>query len=389
MNQELKDKIENIRANIVLENPFYGTILSHIPLVEDKSCDTAATDGRKIFYSPEFLGGLKGSEIKFVLLHEMMHILLLHFSRRKGRDAVIWNIASDYVINMTLREEGYIGPKGAIYPNYYIGWNEKTAEIYYDQLYNSKDKGIQKMIADIRAMIEESGIRGLKPSDLMGDYADLSPEEEEEIRRIVRDAIKRSGSIGGKVPSVISEMYFTQPKYLPWKRLLRDYLQESENDDSSYLKPERKYLHMDMIVPGADSDENSLGEVWAFIDSSGSITDETVMEFLTQLRQILSSYSCSLNVAYWDTSVRDVYNNIHNKEDLLKCTPTSRGGTAVKCVYEYIEKNRLRPYLMLILTDGQFADMPIVPRKLQNNTIMVLSEDCKRDMRIYGKIAAL
>ena len=65
MNQELKDRIEDVRANILLEQPFYGTILSHIPLVEDESIDTAATDGRRIIYSPEYMGLLKGSEIKF------------------------------------------------------------------------------------------------------------------------------------------------------------------------------------------------------------------------------------------------------------------------------------------------------------------------------------
>nr|MCR5012268.1 hypothetical protein [Lachnospiraceae bacterium] len=77
------------------------------------------------------------------------------------------------------------------------------------------------------------------------------------------------------------------------------------------------------------------------------------------------------------------------KEDLLNCRPYWGGGTDVKCVYEYIEKNRIRPYLMLILTDGYFNDMPMVPKSLQNSTIMVLSGDCGRDMRRYGKVARL
>ena len=129
MNQDIKDRIEDVRANILLEQPFYGTILSHIPLVEDESIDTAATDGRRIIYSPEYMGMLTGSEIKFILLHELLHILLMHFSRRKGRDRVIWNIATDYVINLTLRKSGYYGPDGVIYPHYNLGWEEKSAEV--------------------------------------------------------------------------------------------------------------------------------------------------------------------------------------------------------------------------------------------------------------------
>ena len=389
MNQELKDRIEDVRANILLEQPFYGTILSHIPLVEDESIDTAATDGRRIIYSPEYMGLLKGSEIKFILLHELLHILLLHFSRRKGRDRVIWNIATDYVINMTLRESGYYGPDGVIYPHYNLGWEEKSAEVYYDELYNSEDESVKKMIDSVRRLIEKPEIWRLTPSDLLGDYEELSPEEEEVLRRMIKDAIKKTVDIGGKPPEILSELYFTKPKNLSWESLLREYLQESEADDSSYLRPERKYLHMGMIVPGADPDETDLGEIWAFIDTSGSISQETVMEFLTQLKQILSSYTCSLNLAYWDSGIGDVYKDIQKEEDLLKCKTYWGGGTDVACVYKYIEENRIRPYLMLILTDGYFDDMPMIPKSLQNSTIMVLSGDCGRDMRRYGKVARL
>ena len=146
---------------------------------------------------------------------------------------------------------------------------------------------------------------------------------------------------------------------------------------------------MGMIVPGADPDENDLGEIWAFIDTSGSISQETVMEFLKQLRQILSSYTCSLNLAYWDSSIGDVYKDIQKKEDLLKCKTCWGGGTDVACVYKYIEENRIRPYLMLILTDGYFDDMPMISGSLRNSTIMVLSEDCGRNMSRYGKVAVL
>ncbi len=46
-------------------------------------------------------------------------------------------------------------------------------------------------------------------------------------------------------------------------------------------------------------------------------------------------------------------------------------------------------YLMLILTDGQFDDMATIRKSLKNSTIMVLSEDCKRNMGRYEKVAKL
>ena len=41
------------------------------------------------------------------------------------------------------------------------------------------------------------------------------------------------------------------------------------------------------------------------------------------------------------------------------------------------------------LVDGYFNDMPMVPKSLQNSTIMVLSGDCGRNMSRYGKVARL
>ena len=64
----------------------------------------AAVDeqSREIFLNPA--AGLNELELRFVIAHEVLHVALRHMNRRAGRDALLWNVACDYVINGWLIE---------------------------------------------------------------------------------------------------------------------------------------------------------------------------------------------------------------------------------------------------------------------------------------------
>ncbi len=63
----------------------------------------AKTDGKKIFLSPE-LKKFPTYVQEGVILHEIFHILLAHIPRMKKRDPIIWNLASDAVVNKIVSE---------------------------------------------------------------------------------------------------------------------------------------------------------------------------------------------------------------------------------------------------------------------------------------------
>jgi predicted metal-dependent peptidase len=60
---------------------FYGLLLMHIIFSIDESCKTAATDGVRIYFGPQFLESLSDSELDFVMMHEILHVVLLHILR--------------------------------------------------------------------------------------------------------------------------------------------------------------------------------------------------------------------------------------------------------------------------------------------------------------------
>lgn len=66
---------------------------------------TAATDGKRYYWCPEFLAKLTKDEVGVVMDHESYHIILFHPSRMKSANPKIRNIAMDYVVNSIIEHE--------------------------------------------------------------------------------------------------------------------------------------------------------------------------------------------------------------------------------------------------------------------------------------------
>lgn len=73
---------------------------------------TAATDGKTIYFDPQYLASLSEDEKLFLVAHEFMHIKFEHMFRLsdkngKMRNLDIWNEATDAIINANLERDGF------------------------------------------------------------------------------------------------------------------------------------------------------------------------------------------------------------------------------------------------------------------------------------------
>jgi predicted metal-dependent peptidase len=100
---------------------FYGTLaLSLVPVARD-DIPTAATDGKRFFYNPNWFETLSERQRVGVLVHEILHPLMCHHTRRNGRHHDGWNIAADYAINPGIVSDGFELPAGALIDSQYAG----------------------------------------------------------------------------------------------------------------------------------------------------------------------------------------------------------------------------------------------------------------------------
>jgi predicted metal-dependent peptidase len=70
-----------------------------------KALRTAATDGRRFYWNPEFVVKQSRMGLRIVVSHESLHALFMHSGRRGSRLPQLWNIAVDYKVNFIIMED--------------------------------------------------------------------------------------------------------------------------------------------------------------------------------------------------------------------------------------------------------------------------------------------
>ena len=98
--------IDAIKRSVLTIYGGFGEIIANTNFIESQIVDTAATDGKNIFYNPNFFKKISYDESVGVIAHEIYHIAFNHVERRKDRDPVLWNLATDAVANANLRRDG-------------------------------------------------------------------------------------------------------------------------------------------------------------------------------------------------------------------------------------------------------------------------------------------
>src|SRR5215467_7768883 len=109
----LQHKLTRARTQLLLNQPFFGTLCLRLKLISGP-VPTMATDGRRIVYDPAFVNSLPPAELEAVLAHEVLHCALGHHCRRGQRDPRLWNEAADLAINPLLVANGFSLPAGAL-----------------------------------------------------------------------------------------------------------------------------------------------------------------------------------------------------------------------------------------------------------------------------------
>ena len=309
---------------------FFSTVCFSLKHSWDDTLPTAATDGKSLFINPTFFMKLSVDERLFLLLHETLHVCLLHMARLSTRNMRKWNIAADYVINVVLVERGFVMPKGGLL-------NYKYSGMYSEQVY--------KLLTD-----EEAENTPVDMDLRKGNDSEEAVKEMEDI--IIRASIqsKESGDKPGTIPGEIQLFLdnLKQPK-LPWNRLLQRYLHAKVNSDYTFTRPNRRFFPA-YHLPSLYSE--GLSDIAIAVDISGSVADAEFAQFVAEAHSILKRMKPEkITVVQFDTEIKAVH-TVKSVMELMKIPFKGRGGTAIEPVMAWAQLNR--PKVLLIFTDGGF-----------------------------------
>jgi hypothetical protein len=152
---------ERARSWFINSYPLLGALAATFRIIDDAlvcqrlNVFVAAVDieGKEIFINPA--AGLNEQETRFVMAHELLHVGLRHDARQWGRDAYLWNVACDYVINAWLIEMG-VGHPPLVGLLHDPELKAESAEAVYDRI-----------VTDLRRFRKLQTMRGHGMSDIL------------------------------------------------------------------------------------------------------------------------------------------------------------------------------------------------------------------------------
>jgi predicted metal-dependent peptidase len=392
----IETKLAAARTRLILDKPFLGALVLRLPMhASDPGwCPTTATDARAFYYNPEYIASLSLNQTQFMLAHEALHCALSHFARRQHRVKHKWDLACDYAINPLLIDDGLTPPPNALVMPPYKGMTAE--EIYpliddndqsetldkhaYDQdnqqggsRSGMTEKDLererqQQPTSDGQASQGPGTGRSSQPTQAdrtdgaAGEPQPLTPDEQETLsvqwqQRLAGAAqqAQQAGKLGGEMARMIDHLL--QPR-LPWRMLLARYMTAVSREDYSYSRPSRR--QGDFIMPSLRSHQMDL---LVAVDISGSIKESELEEFIGEIDALKGQVRARVTLLPCDAALCEgaPFRFEPWEAFLLPREIRGGGGTSFRPVFDWIDREGVRPDLVVYFTDGQGDFPPVEP----------------------------
>jgi predicted metal-dependent peptidase len=363
-------------------------------------------------YNPSFIQSMPLEKVKGLQCHEVLHLACLHHTRRGGRDKKLWNTACDYAINPLLLEAGLELPSGYLDDPAHYG---KSADAIYaalidrdeakggaeglggegvetdadaedasgtaakDEQEHPGDPGDKPAEQEARSQDDASGGAGEAasagaeesndpggsgevrdaPSDSRGFDATSDMQQEEDAWRMALAEALHKSRQAGELPGALERLLegAVAPR-LDWRELLHRFLDNAARNDFSWIRPNRRFLHTGLILPGMDSQE--LAEVAVAVDVSGSVTQAELDAFASELSELLEAYEAGLRVLACDAALTE--SRRLSRWDLpLEFEAKGGGGTDFRPPFKRLQDEGPAPACLIYFTDLECDKFPEEP----------------------------
>lgn len=427
---KIAQRVMKARMRMLTEKGFFGLLLMNAIFAVDTELSTAATDGQRIYFGPEFVGKLNDDELQIVLLHEVMHIVLSHCFRQENRDPRLFNVACDIVVNSNIMKE--MGLTAAIALNdfgelMHLAPDGReghlfTAEQVYDMLVDNKNKSGGKGSSGKNGNSSSNsntkdgnsdtqdgrngngkGGRGkgsakdgygetIDSHEMWGTLADGEYFEERWEQAAINAArtitVLESGNSYGFAAELASRLLkkLGEPKK-NWREYLNSFVQE-EVCDFSFTPPDRRY-DGDFFLPDFNEKDESVKDVWFIIDTSGSMSDKDITDCYAEIKGAIEQFNGKLQgkLSFMESMTTDPI-DFESVDDLLAIKPIGGGGTNFHSIFAYLSEKLIDnlPTSIVILTDG-ICSYPDESAALDIPVLWVITND--RVVPPWGKYTSL
>lgn len=325
--------IENELAQTIVQlftqERFYAELIIQMDrIVSDKipTLSVCIKNRIQLYINPEFFLSLTQKERIAVLKHECQHILNNHIERSKDFAPEVYakqgdvidsmindakhkviNIAADCAVNEGIKNL----PEGSMYPELFDLKKGQTLEYYAEHLKNN-EKLKQLNEFDDHSLWAESE----------GDKEELKEKIKQAVNKAASET-KAAGQLSSEHELLVDKMNY-KPK--DWRSDLKRFAARSTEVklEASKKKRNRRY---GIQYPGVIKEDTL--HIGVAIDTSGSISDEALNQFMAEIGNI--ARHATVTVVEADSTVQNSYLYDPKKQYKVK----GRGGTAYQPAFDY------------------------------------------------------
>jgi len=385
--QPILTKLAAARTRLIMERPFLGALVMHLPLKPGGDwCTTTGTDAQAFYFNPAFIENLNLAQTQFVLAHEAMHCAMGPPHRRNHRVKRRWDVACDHAVNLILIEEGMKPPLHGILADQnfmtlsaeeiYPLIPEDTPEESFDQhLFDSDDEAGASPDESQRQDnpdAGESGGQGLegqseaeekegsgsqasqKPNELSSSEREELAEQWKNRLAAAAQAARQAGKLSQSMMRWVDGLLAPS---LPWRALLARFFAVNQRDDYSWRRPSRR--EGDALLPRLSSEGI---EVVAAIDTSGSIGDDELRQFVSELDALKGQVRARVTLLACDNHIAENAPWEFEPWDTMELPAgiAGGGGTDFRPVFDWVEHENRSPNMLVYFTDAE-GDFPKTP----------------------------
>lgn len=367
---------QRIREAIIIilqKQRLFGEVLLQLPRENDLQLPAMMglrwEDNRLVLViNPEKLANVRNDELQSLLEHEALHLIWMHplrYASYPHQDLV--QIATDVAVNQYLTEP----PQGTVT----LSQLEKALRQKLMPKLDSQDylNILEQLPAEQQEKLHQPGLKlngGKQEENATADEVKIadthngwqesktSQQISNQVVRLanIKQILNRSwrqtpqrdrGLLPGNVRSQLQKVQKT--KIVDWRQVFRhQFGLIARGQVNSHARFNRRQpLRMDL--PGKVTRLDPAVDI--FVDNSGSVTDQEIVQTLTILEKMLKKTKLTANVYSFDARVT-TKQKLHDGKK-LDFRRTGGGGTSFQCIFDYLHQHHLtKRNRIIIITDG-------------------------------------
>jgi predicted metal-dependent peptidase len=374
--QKLPKELVEARSAMIVKAPFFSFLLFERSVMEVTDAEgkwrgmevsTACTDGYHIVVNMDWFGKLNASERVFVLCHEVFHLMARHPSRGMyyhhnglagdSYSHELGNIAMDAVINKALRDAG-VGkqPQGVnLEPELKALGYTLTGMEAWEDVYEVLKKHAKKIQQQMQGQGQGMDANDVRSPNTAGGKIPSESEMKASIQSAA-EAAKATGNLPGNLKSFLDE--FLEPK-VDWREeLASQVITRAKADHYDWSRSNRhKLVTPGIIVPRLHG--ITTGPLAISVDTSGSVSDHELREFLSEASSIFQHVSPEFIKVIWCDAQVDRVDHLETAEELLDLVRAQgapgRGGPPGVPPFKWLQEHWDEPeppFMHIYMTDG-------------------------------------